>query len=121
MPLAILGCRQSKMLRCLLKRIPDSNALVRHITTFIYRPPFCFAQRHPFVTIAAGVIAAFLCLSGMTRYKTEDDPLKLWLPLGTDFTRHSEFLADVFDEEERWMSVVIIAEEGNVMSAENLV
>ncbi len=86
---------------------------------FMHKKLF-FLRSHPFITIFCSLILFLLCASGVSQLYNEDDDLKMWLPLGTDFKRRSEYLDNVFEDEGRHNSIIIIAKEGNILTAQNL-
>ncbi len=48
-------------------------------------------------------------------------PKKFRLPSGSDFKKHNEFLTETFaDSDVRYNSILVVAEEGSVLSADNV-
>ncbi len=52
--------------------------------------------------------------------ETEDDGLKLWLPEDSEFRSNSEFLREEYPSYNRHSSIILVAKEGNMLTADNL-
>ncbi len=56
----------------------------------------------------------------MTQYYTENDGKDLWLPRGKEFTERAYFMSETFQSDVRSNHILVAAERGNILSADNL-
>lgn len=78
--------------------------------TFFYKLGISIAK-HPVRTIILCWLVVFLSSFGFIRFRTEKNPLKLWVPPDTNFVRDSEWLMKTFQRGFSDEAITIVAED----------
>ena len=65
---------------------------------------------NPWWVLLGCAILSGLCGLGLIRYRSENNPFKLWIPSGSDFVKNNEWLEENFPPDVRYNNVIIAGE-----------
>jgi len=74
--------------------------------------------KYPLTFIVITLLIPALSTIGLLKFKTENNPYKLWIPQNSDYLRNHEWLWEHFPDDIRFNSVIITAE--NVLTPETM-
>ncbi|XP_011500202.1 PREDICTED: patched domain-containing protein 3-like [Ceratosolen solmsi marchali] len=99
-----------------LYRIPQ--AISNLVERFFYNLGFKIAQQ-PKTWMTCCSVLVILCLGGLFRFRQEKNPLKLWVPVDSDFVQDTEWLISTFKEGQRIENMIFVADD--ILESEALV
>jgi len=78
----------------------------------------CKVAKYPLIFISITLMIPALSCIGLLKFKTENNPYKLWIPQNSDYLRNHEWLWEHFPDDIRFNSVIITAD--NVLTPETM-
>jgi len=85
---------------------PCSSTIVNSLQSFFYWYGTLLA-RYPVKSILIALVIPLSCSLGLLRFKTENNPYKLWIPQDSDYIRDQEWLWQNFPDDIRFHSVIL--------------
>ena len=78
----------------------------------------CKVGKYPLTFIFITLLIPALSYIGLLKFKTENNPYKLWIPQNSDYLRNHEWLWENFPDDIRFNSLILTAD--NVLTPQTL-